>query len=124
MGCAEVTRDDYPDPTAALEGTYERKKGEPGIGLVLQFSNQRQARMFFDTYADQVTACERGDGPVVTRIIPSELGLIDRRTYPDGRWTEVGRLLGERVTLIILADPGHGISKAQSERLLRAIASR
>jgi hypothetical protein len=48
----------------------------------------------------------------------SPTGLIDRRTYPDGDWTEVGAVAGRRVTLVILSDPGHRIGAAQAQRLL------
>jgi hypothetical protein len=121
LGCALVTRDDYRDPVRALEGTYARKRGESGVGLVLQFGNERDARAYYQLYVRQVRSCTRGDGPVRTRMTRSGLGLIDRRTYPDGDWTEVAALLGSRVTLIILTDPGHRISKARSEALLRQV---
>ena len=123
LGCAEVTRDDYPDPVAALEGTYEKRRGEPGIGLVLQFADAKAAAAFYSVYLDQVRACRAPDGPVVIRTVPSRLGLIDHRTAPDGNWTEVARLTGPRLTLIILTDPAHHRSRAASESLLRHIPS-
>jgi hypothetical protein len=122
LGCSTITRDDYTDPSAVLEGTYQ-KNGAPGIGIVLQFDGRRAAARFYSRYTHQVAACTSPDGPVLTRIIPSKLGLIDRRTYPDGDWTEVGALKADRLTLIILTDPGHKISKQSSERLLEQIAS-
>jgi hypothetical protein len=122
LGCATVTRDDYPDPTAALEGSYE-KAGQSGIALALQFATKAKAKDFYAVYTRQVRACAGSAGPVSIRIISSERGLIDQRSYPDGDWTEVGALRGDRLTLIILSDPGHRISPAQSERLLSAIAS-
>jgi hypothetical protein len=61
---------------------------------------------------------------VTTRVLSSGLGLIDRRRYPDGDWTEVGALDGSRLTLVILTDTGHRISAAQSEALLRQIRAR
>lgn len=122
LGCAEVTRDDYPDPTAALEGTYQKKKDQPGIGLVLQFASERQAAAYYRVYLRQIRACRTPDGPVVVEVVPSALGLIDRRSSADGDWTEVGRLSGSRLTLVILSDPGHRRSRADSEALLRDIA--
>jgi hypothetical protein len=124
IGCAMVTRDDYADPTHALEGTYVRDKDESGIGLVLQFGTANQARAFYTLYVQQVRACRGPDGPVTTRVLSSGLGLIDRRRYPDGDWTEVGALEGSRLTLVILSDTGHRISAAQSEALLRQIRAR
>jgi hypothetical protein len=123
LGCASITRDDYTDPSAALEGSYQKKEGAPGIGIVLQFDSRQAATRFYSLYVRQVAACRRADGPVLTRIIPSRLGLIDQRTYPDGDWTEVGALKADRLTLIILTDPGHKISMESSERLLQQIAS-
>ncbi len=121
LGCADVTRDDYPDPRAALEGSYTKKQGDAGIGLVLQFDSVEKASAYWRVYRDQVSACTAGDGPVSVRLVKSDAGLIDQRTYPDGDWTEVGQRAGARVTLIILTDPGHRITKAQSESLLRQI---
>jgi hypothetical protein len=121
LGCADVTRDDYPDPSAALEGTYEKKKNEPGIGLVLQFSTEKKAIAFYDVYLEQLRACRQPGGLVRTTILASSLGLIDHRTSSDGDWTEVGTRVDTRVTLIILTDPGHHITRAQSESLLRQV---
>jgi hypothetical protein len=120
IGCAAVTRDDYTDPTAALEGTYERK-GEPGIGLVLEFATPPQAAAYFDLYQRQVTACQDEDAPVQITRVDSPTGLIDRRAYPDGDWTEVGNVSDRRVTLIILSDPGMRISARDARTLLTQI---
>jgi len=50
-------------------------------------------------------------------------GLVDRRTYPDSEWTEIAERNGSRITLIILADPGHSITKASAQRILDQIGS-
>jgi hypothetical protein len=121
IGCAAVTRDDYRDPVHALEGTYRNAAGAGGVGLVLQFSGQAAAAGFFDLYRNQVAACKNTDDPVRTTIVPSQAGLIDRRRYPDGDWTEVAKVSGERLTMIILADPGHKISAGAAEKLLAQI---
>ncbi|MCW2804336.1 MAG: hypothetical protein JWN06_2553 [Propionibacteriaceae bacterium] len=123
IGCADVSRDDYSDPVAALEGTYESPAGDPGIGLVLQFGTTDAAKGYYARYVQQVSACTSEDGPVVAEVIPSDQGLIDRRSYPDGDWTEVAALRRSRVTLVILTDPGHKISTAAAERLLAATTS-
>lgn len=123
MGCAEVTRNDYTDPVAALEGNYQHQSGEPGVGLVLQFGTVSAARTYYAAYVRQVSQCTATDGPVLTKIIPSPTGLIDRRTYPDGKWTEMAALRGSRMTLIILADPAHSITTASAERVLAATTS-
>jgi hypothetical protein len=123
IGCADVSRDDYSDPVAALEGTYESRAGDPGIGLVLQFGTADAAKGYYDHYVHQVSACTSEDGPVVAEVIQSNQGLIDRRSYPDGDWTEVAALRRSRVTLVILTDPGHKISTAAAERLLAATTS-
>lgn len=117
VGCAPVTRDDYRDPTAALEGTYTRS-GRPGVGLVLEFADDRSADRFFGLYADQLAACTDPDGLLITRVATSPLGLLVRRSYPDGEWTEVVRGVGRRVTLIALADPGHRISVRDATSVL------
>ena len=121
IGCAAVTRDDYRDPIHALEGTYRNAAGAPGIGLVLQFSGSDAAAGFFDLYRGQVAACGNTDDPVRTTIVPSQAGLIDRRRYPDGDWTEVAKISGERLTMIILSDPGHKISSGAAEQLMAQI---
>jgi hypothetical protein len=123
LNCAAVTRDDYTDPTHALEGSYARGQDRPGIGLVLQFGSAARARAFYDLYVRQVKACRSADSDLRTRVLPSRLGLIDQRTYPDGDWTEVAGLVGDRLTLVILTDPGHRITRSQSEALLQQIVS-
>jgi hypothetical protein len=120
IGCSEVTRDDYPDPVAALEGSYQSRSGGPGVGLVLQFASPDAARAYYDRYRQQVAACTSPDGPVVAKVLASRRGLIDRRTYPDGEWIEMGALRGRRLTLVILSDPGHEMSKAAAEKVLAA----
>jgi len=121
IGCAAITRDDYRDPLHALEGTYENAAGAQGVGLVLQFSGPEPAARFYDLYRSQVAACTTTDNPVRTTIIPSSAGLIDHRRYPGADWTEVAKLSGARLTMIILSDPGYKISKQAAERLLGQI---
>ena len=61
---------------------------------------------------------------MITTVLGSRLGLIDRRSYPGGYWTVVGALDGSRLSLVILSDTGHRISVAQSEALLRQVRAR
>jgi hypothetical protein len=117
IGCADVTRDDYPDPVAALEGSYDNDNA-PGVGLALDFADEADAAAYWDRYTAQVEACQTLVEPVRTELVEGLPGLMDRRTYPDGEWTEVGRRSGARVTLVILSDAGHRISTAQARRLL------
>ena len=121
VGCAPVTRDDYTDPVAALEGNYEGKGRRPGVGLAMQFADADAATRYFTLYRDQVQACTTSDGPVRTSVIPGVDGLADHRTYDDGEWTEIGRQTGNRVVLVILADPGHKISRAAAQAVLDQI---
>lgn len=118
IGCAPVTRDDYPDPTAALEGSYVRKSA-PGVGLVLQFADDAKATAFFARYVAQVRACTDPD-VVQATVVPSSAGLIDRRTYPDGDWTEVAARRGSRATFVVLNDGGATSTKA-AEAILAQI---
>lgn len=122
IGCATVTRDDYPDPTAALQGTYG-KRGDtstPGIGLALQFGNDADAKVYYQRYVEQVRSCDDPDGPVQATVINSDLGLIDQRRYSGGtEWTEMAGRHGNRVTLVILTDPGHTVDKSAAESVLR-----
>ena len=46
IGCADVTRDDYPDPTAALEGNL-RRGSATGVGLVLEFADEAAASRYW-----------------------------------------------------------------------------
>jgi hypothetical protein len=122
VGCAPVSRDDYEDPEAALEGTYEDRRGRPGVGLVLEFASPARAADFFTLYGQQVRACVERNEPVRITIEPSDSGLIDRRRYPDGEWTEVAQVKGRRVTMVILSDPGHRMSRESTLRLLRRLS--
>jgi hypothetical protein len=122
IGCADVTRDDYTDPTAALEGNLRNRSGEPGVGLALQFADEAAAAHYFTLYIRQVQACTHADDPVRTTLLPGVSGLADRRTYPDGKWTEVGRQVGRRVILIVLSDPGFAITPGQAQRLIDRIS--
>jgi hypothetical protein len=117
VGCAPVTRDDYADPVAALEGNYESKRGAPGVGLALQFADPGAARRYFGLYRDQVQACTTKSGPVRTTMIPGVDGLADHRRYDDGEWTEVGRQTGDRVILVILSDPGGRIDRDAAQAI-------
>ena len=121
IGCAAVTRDDYTDPEAALEGNYVKGTSTPGVGLVLDFGEPAAARGFFDLYRQQVRACRNADGPLRTKVLTEDGGLIDQRTYSDSTWTEVAKQTGNTVTLIILSDPGHRITRAAAERILGQI---
>lgn len=121
VGCAAVTRDDYADPTAALEGNYVDRSGDPGVGLVLEFGDEQAATRYFDLYRSQVHACTTTDQPVHTAIVSAVSGLVDRRTYPGSKWTEIAERNGRLITLIILSDPGHAMSKASAQRVLDQI---
>ena len=121
LGCAPVTRDDYTDPAAALEGNYRDRHARPGVGLVLEFRSADAAAHFFSLIVAQVQACTTRTEPIHTAIVPSSAGLIDRRTYPDGDWTEMGRRVDRRVTLVILSDPGHTMTTSAAERVLHQI---
>ena len=49
-------------------------------------------------------------------------GLVDRRTYPDSKWTEIAEQNGRRITLIILSDPSHAINQGiRAQRILDQI---
>lgn len=125
IGCATITRDDYHDPVAALEGTYGKRgatDSRPGVGLVMQFKSGADARYYYGQYVRQVRACNDPNGQVVATVLASPLGLIDHRTY-DGStdWTEVAAVHGARATFVILTDPGHRIGRRQAEAILRAI---
>jgi len=123
LGCAAVTRDDYPDPVAALEGTLSGPEGEPGVVLALDFADARSATAYFRRYSEQVRACTQPSGPVLAAVQPSSRGLVNRRTYPDGRWTEVADVRGRRATCVILSDPGRWMSGATGEQILSTLAA-
>ena len=80
VGCAPVTRDDYTDPVAALEGNYEGKGGRPGVGLAMQFADAEAATRYFTLYRNQVQACTTSDGSVRTELVAGVDGLADHRT--------------------------------------------
>ncbi len=121
VGCAPITRDDYADPVAALEGNYTSKRGGPGVGLAMQFADPEAARHYFDLYRQQVQACTTKSRPVRTTMITGVNGLADHRRYDDGEWTEIGRQTGDRVILVILSDPGRRIDRAAANAILDQI---
>jgi len=121
VGCAPVTRDDYTDPVAALEGNYEGPGRLPGVGLAMQFADAGAAEHYFTLYRNQVEACTNADGPVQTTLVTGVDGLVDHRRYDDGDWTEIGRQTGNRVVLVILADPGHRMTRAAAQAVLDQI---
>ena len=41
----------------------------------------------------------------------------------DGQWTEVANIVGPRLVLILLSDPGHQISAAAAQQILAQIGS-
>lgn len=122
IGCAPISRNDYPDPIAALQATYGKRgrPATPGIGLLLQFGSAADASDYYSAYVRQVRACDRPTGPMVATVVGSRLGLIDHRSYPDGSaWTEMVGVHGRRVTQVILTDPGRKIGRAQADAILR-----
>lgn len=129
IGCATVTRDDYPDPTAALTGGYRSRAGDPGVGLALQFGSPADASVYWTAYVRGVRACERGaEGISTAGVREPEVdqgrGLVDRRTdetQDPTDWTEVGALRGDRVVLVNLGDPGHAVTDEAADRLLNRI---
>jgi hypothetical protein len=121
VGCAPVTRDDYTDPVAALEGNYTSKGGAPGVGLAMQFADAGTARRFFELYRKQIQACTGRSGPVRITMISGVNGLADHRRYDDGDWTEVGRQTADRVILVILSDPGRTIGRAAASKIANQI---
>jgi hypothetical protein len=121
VGCSPVTRDDYADPVAALEGNYSGPGGLPGVGLAMQFADSKAAERYFTLYRKQVEACTEAAGPVRTTLIGGVDGLADHRRYDDGDWTEVGRQAGARVVLVILSDPGHKMGQADAQAILDQI---
>lgn len=129
IGCAQVTRDDYPDPTAALQGGYANRAGDPGVGLALEFASAADASAYWSVYLRGVHACAGGrDGISISRVrepaVPGGRGLVDRRTDETQEptdWTEVGVVRGARVLLVDLGDPGHRITDAAADALLARI---
>lgn len=122
IGCADVTRDDYPDPVAALAGDYVDRAKNPGVGLALQFADADAAGRYWARYVDQVRACRTLRDPVHTELVAEASAgadeIVDRRTYPDSEWTEVARRTDARITLVILTDAGHRLTATQARRLL------
>ena len=126
VGCSDVTRDDYTDPSAALEGNY-RKGADDGVGLVLEFDDPDAAQRYFARYRDQVAACRASGSEPRTALLGEPVatdggrGLIDRRDYSDGRWIEVAELNRNRLTLIVLSDPEHRLNVSWAQALLDRI---
>jgi hypothetical protein len=110
-----------PLPVTITPTRHQNRSGAPGIGLALEFNDDQAASRYFDLYRRQVQACTARDQPVHTTIMSGVSGLVDRRTYPDSQWTEIVERNGSRITLIILSDPRHAISKASAQRILDQI---
>ena len=129
VGCADVTRDDHPDPVVALEGGYESAAGDPGVGLALEFADEADAAAFWRTYVVGVRACDSAEEGISTSgvrepALPDARGLVDRRTDETQEptdWSEVGVLRGRRVVLLNLADPGHRVADGSLDALLARV---
>lgn len=126
VGCADVTRDDYRDPVAALEGSYRRGE-EIGVGLVLEFADAAAAASYFTLYRAQIEACEEPGQVVETEVLATPTapdggqGLVDRRTDSGAAWTEVVEQNGPRLTLIILGDADARITAGAAQDVLDQI---
>ena len=121
VGCAPVTRDDYTDPVAALEGNYEGQGRRPGVGLAMQFADAGRGHALLHALPRPGAGLHHVRRAGADHLIPGVDGLADHRTYDDGEWTEIGRQTGNRVVLVILADPGHTISRAAAQAILDQI---
>jgi len=106
LGCAELGP--YPRPVAALEGTLTGPEGRPGIGLTLEFGDERQARAYFDAWVDQAEACV---GTATTPLSRSEDTWLGRRNL-DTVWSEAVGWRGTRVVLLIVDSPEADLATA------------
>ena len=87
---------------------------------MLQFPDSARAGRYLRVYRDQLARCGDPDQLRVSTTA-SALGLIARRDYPDGSWSEVVRQTGARLTIVLLSDPDRRITPARSEALLEQI---
>ena len=62
-----VTRDDYTDPTAALEGNYRNHSGAPGVGLALEFADEQAADSLLRALPASGPACTTETNPYTQR---------------------------------------------------------
>ena len=141
LGCAGLASPPVlPVPKHALEATYRGPKDAPGVALVLDYRNERQATRFLTGMARIARSCpapaERvtADAPLTVVVEPVRVAartvLDRRREYGVGAsewvWSEVVVQRGSRVGLLILATPpsAPGPDLARMAERLRAAVPR
>ena len=104
-------------PRRQLPKSIRRRRDRP----VLEFDDEQAATHYFSSTADRFSPAPQEMSPYTPRLCRGVGGLVDRRTYPDSKWTEIAEQNGRRITLIILSDPSHAINKASAQRILDQI---
>ena len=100
-----------PTPRQPSKATTKIDQATAGSAWYWNLTTSRP-RLITSSYTATGPVPAPGDEPVRTTIVSGVGGLVDRRTYPDSKWTEIAEQNGRRITLIILSDPSHAISKA------------
>ncbi|GAA1396209.1 hypothetical protein GCM10009599_23460 [Luteococcus peritonei] len=121
VGCAEVKRDSWTDPTHALEVSLAKGPAK-GMAEAMVFADAQQARTWFTQWTAQLKACEGSSNPKTTASSTTADSWIGRRSYgsADG-WAEVGAVMDNTVRLYLLADPDGAITTQQQQALLAQV---
>jgi len=108
--CAAISFSKIPTPRSALAATYLGEHERPGNGLALEFSDSTKAKAFFTLYARQLKGCPHtGDAELVVGDLDvGSATIVSRRTYSGSQmWSEMIKVSGRIVMLIIIADDHH-----------------
>lgn len=121
VGCAQVDRSRWTDPTAALEVHYATAAGAPGVGEALQFATPDQALQWFAQFQAQLKACASGN-PQVTSTTATATTWVGRRDFGGGeQWAEVGVVKGSLVRLYLLSDASGTVGVSQQNALAASL---
>lgn len=123
VGCAEVRRGDWSDPSHALEVTLARG-GATGVAEAMVFADAAQARTWFGLWTKQLEACAQGSSPRTTSTTATATSWVGRRSYgPGDSWAEVGAVNDNTVRLYLLGDPDGAVTTAQQDELLQQVTA-
>jgi len=118
LGCADLSSPPaLPVPRHALEATYRGAGDAPGVALVLEYGDAKQAARFLAGMATIARGCPQParkadpDDPLTVAVDPVRVDattVLDRRRESgvgasDWVWSEVVVRAGSRVGLLILA---------------------
>lgn len=122
VGCSEVDRSAWTDPTDALEVGLAQGT-QSGVAEAMVFATEDQAKQWFALFQKQLRACTTSSMPKVTVTTATPTQYTGRRTFSAGQdWSEVGAVTGRTVRLYLLLDPKKQFGQPAQQELLGRLA--